>query len=266
MGRHVTCAISVFFLAATAISAHAESPSADEIVSQCYYKNQGKDQHTRLAIALKSGDGKESASEYVRYWKDASGDSDLEEKMVLFTLSPKESRGVNYMRWAYRSTSGKPPEQWVYLPELQTVRRVSQRDPNDMTWGLTDEDFRIRTIEEDEHRLVETRTTPEGTIYVVEFAPKTQSVYSRWVTEFIKSDGWSTCSRKLDKFYDKNDRILKKVSYSWIVLDNTWVWDTVTIENQRDLSVVTYKTLDARVNVGLEDEDFTERRLKRGAP
>ncbi len=268
MGRHIFCVLSVSIVVAAVlpVAALAETPSAEEIVKQCYYKNQGKDQHTRLAIAIKSADGKENASEYTRYWKDAAGEGDLEEKMVLFTLSPKESRGVNYMRWAYRSASGKPPEQWVYLPELQTVRRVSQRDPNDMTWGLTDEDFRIRAIDEDDHQLVETRTTPEGTIYVIQYTPRSPSVYSRWISEFIKPDGWSTCSRRSDKFYDKNDRILKKVSYSWIVLDNTWVWDTVTIENQRDLSVVTYKTLDARVNVGLVDEDFTERRLKRGAP
>lgn len=264
--RIITSGVAIFAAAACSLPVFAQPAEVGDIIKQCYYKNQGKDQHTRLTISIKAADGKESASEYQRYWKDATGEGDLEEKMVLFTTAPKESRGVNYMRWAYRSTSTKPPEQWVYLPELQSVRRVSQRDPSDMTWGLTDEDFRIREMGEDEHRLVDSNQIGRETVYTVEYTPKSSTAYSRWLTEFVKADGWSTCSRRSERFYDKNDRLLKKVDYKWLVLDNAWVWDTVTIDNQQTLSTVVYKTHDARVNVGLSDQEFTERRLKRGAP
>src|SRR3569833_1126549 len=86
--------------------------------------------------------GKRSTSEYRRLWKTYHVRNGAVEKVTLFTESPAETRGGNFMRWAYTTSSGKATDQCVYLPETHMVRRVSQRDPNNMDWGHTDEDLR----------------------------------------------------------------------------------------------------------------------------
>jgi len=250
----------------TAFAAGAAELTGTEIVKHCYYKHQGQDQRTTLAIEIKSPDGKVNSSHYRRLWKDYSSEpGEFEEKMLLYTTAPKEQKGINYMRWAYRSDSEKPPEQWVYLPELQSVRRVSQRDPNDMTWGLTDEDFRVRLLEEDDHVLLSSEEQEGKQVYMVESRPRGESVYSRWLTRYATPGGWDDCTREEVKYYDKNDKLLKRVTYRWRRIGDVWVWDDVTIENNKTLTVVTYRTLDAEVNVGLGDKDFTEREMRRGA-
>lgn len=256
----------VLVLGAASTMAGAAEPTGTEVVKQCYYKHQGQDQKTTLAIEIRNPDGKVNASQYLRLWKDYTGeDGDFEEKMVLYTTAPKEQKGINYMRWSYRSTANKPPEQWVYLPELQTVRRVSQRDPTDMTWGLTDEDFRVRLLDEDDHVLVSSEEQDGRRVYMVESRPRSDSVYSRWLTRFATSGGWDDCTREEVKYYDKADKLLKKVTYRWRRIGDVWVWDDVTIDNNNTLTVVTYRTMEAAVNVGLGDKDFTERELRRGA-
>ncbi|TPW13438.1 MAG: hypothetical protein FD130_1570, partial [Halothiobacillaceae bacterium] len=96
---------------------NAATLSVEEVVSHCQAKPQGRDQRSTLKITMTSRDGNESTSEYVRLWKDYSSVDDLVEKMALFTTSPKESVGLNYLRWAYQPSSDKAPEQWVHLPE-----------------------------------------------------------------------------------------------------------------------------------------------------
>lgn len=265
--RHTKTLITILLITSFAAQpVGAAEPTGTEIVKHCYYKYQGQDQRTTLAIEIKSPDGNVNSSHYRRLWKDYSKEpGEFEEKMLLYTTAPKEQKGINYMRWAYRSDSGKPPEQWVYLPELQSVRRVSQRDPNDMTWGLTDEDFRVRVLEEDDHTLLSSEEEDGKRVYNVESRPRSDSVYTRWVTRFATPDGWDNCTREEVKYYDKADKLLKRVTYRWRRIGDVWVWDDVTIENNKSLNVVTYRTLEAEVNVGLGDKDFTEREMRRGA-
>lgn len=158
-------------LVVTNTVASAATPSAMKIVSQCYYKYAGDDQRSRLTIAISDHNGKVCESEYRRLWKQNDGKDGVTDKVILFTESPTASRGVNFMRWGYPAKSGKPADQWVYLPEMHTVRRISQRDPNSMDWGYTDEDLRIRDLDEDDHRLKQIERSDGQEFYVVESIP-----------------------------------------------------------------------------------------------
>jgi len=140
-------------LLATNTAASAATPSATEIVSHCYYKYAGDDQRSRLTITFSNHNGNVGKTEYRRMWTQSDGKGGVLDKVILFTESPTASRGVNFMRWGYPAKSGKPADQWVYLPEMHMMRRISQRDPNNMDWGYTDEDLRIRDLDEDDHRL-----------------------------------------------------------------------------------------------------------------
>jgi len=257
----------LFSMISTTAVANNTAPqlSVNEIINACYYKNQGKDQSATLEIILKNSEGRVSQGKYLRLWKDYRGKGQLEDKSILYTLTPHEQVGVNFLRWSYISSAQRPAEQWVYLPELRMVRRVAQRDPRDSTWGFTDDDLRIRDFLEDQHSLITTDPRETMTYYTVETRPgNADSIYQKWITRYIKQHDTSHCSTVETIYFDKNDgKKIKSINYTWLIIDNAWVWDEVKVVNVQIGSEVIYRTLEAKVNVGLRDRDFRERKLKR---
>jgi hypothetical protein len=188
------------------------------------------------------------------------------DKVILFTESPSDNRGVNFMRWGFPSKSGKPPDQWVYLPEMHMVRRISQRDPNNMDWGYTDEDLRIRDLDEDDHRLKQIERSNGQEFYVVESIPRHASAYGKRISYFNKTADWQDCAPQRVDYYDKNSELLKQEFITWKRLKTAWIWDTAVMYNVRTKVSVTYRMQEIEVNVGLDDRLFSERQLRRGYP
>lgn len=100
------------------------------------------------------------------------------------------------MRWGYTVKTGKLADQWVYLPELNMVRRISQRDTNNMDWGFTDKDLCIRDLEEDEHRLNAIVLQEGEDFYEVESIPRTEPASAKPPTGKIACLGkWITMTK-----------------------------------------------------------------------
>ena len=247
-------------------SAGAETLSGTDIVRHCYYKYAGDDQRSRLIIVITDQSGKGIKSEYRRFWKNYGGENGIVDKVILFTESPPDSRGVNFMRWAYSVPSGKPADQWVYLPELHMVRRVSQRDPATSDWGYSDEDLRIRDLDEDDHRLKQIERSDDREYYVVESIPRNDSAYGKRITHFNKAADWGDCAPRQVDYYDKDGELLKQEYITWRRINAAWVWDTAVVRNVRTKITATYQMMETEVNVGLDDRLFTERQLRRGRP
>ena len=240
--------------------------SGEEIVRHCDNKYAGKDQRSRLIIELSSQGGEAASSEYLRLWKNYQGKDGIEDKVILFAISPLDVRGVNFMRWGYTAKTGKLADQWVYLPELTMVRRVSQRDPNSLSWGYTDEDLRIRDPGEDEHSFLNITVDSGQEFYVVESVPRGESSYSKWETYYYKTEDWQDCAPRRVDYYDKSGEVIKQQIITWKRQKGAWVWDTAVMYNLRDKISATYRMLDTEVDVGLPDRIFTERQLQRGYP
>lgn len=260
-----TIAFAFAFVGIAAL-AHGTEFNGDEIVKHCYYKYGGEDQRSHLVIVITDKNGKGAKSEYLRLWKNYNGKDGIVDKVMLFAESPLDIRGVNFMRWGYTSKSGKQPDQWVYMPEMNMVRRISQRDPKNMDWGYTDEDLRIRDLDEDEHRFKEIAHEEGEDFYVVESIPRKESAYSKRITRFIKTADWEDCAPRQVDYYDKSGNLLKQEFITWNRLKGAWAWDTAVMYNVRDNTSVTYQMQNTEVNVGLPDHIFNERQLRRGYP
>ncbi len=254
--------LAILVLAPTAW-ADTAALSGTEIVQHCYYKYAGDDQRSHLLIALTDENGKKVKSEYLRLWKDYGGKDGVVDKVILFTTYPPDNKGVNFMRWGYTDPA-KLADQWVYLPEMRMVRRVSQRDPKNMDWGFTDDDLRIRALDEDEHRRVQDTSQESEDFYVVESTPKHDLVYSKRVNWFKKADNWENCLQRRVDYYDKQGALVKKQFMKWEKIGEAWVWRTVVVRNLLSSVSAVYDMLDVDVNVGLDDAVFSERTLRRG--
>lgn len=246
----------------------AAQPSGAEIVKQCDIDtNPGKDQRSTLTVILRDASGNEKKNVYKRYWKDAEGKDQVFDKMMLFTQFPPDAEGTGFMRWGYLPEAGKNADQWLFLPSLNTIRRVSVRDPGDSFLGsdLTYEDISFRAADQDEHELLREETEAGDTYYVVESRPKeADPLYGKRIAWYQKSADPADCNKSRIEYYDTRGALLKTQTLTWQQVDDAWVWDTVEVNNVRTGHASVFRVTDVEVNVGLRDRLFSERTLRRG--
>ncbi len=238
---------------------------ADEIVRLCDYKSPGQDQRSMLEISLINAANAEKKSIYRRLWKDSSNEGELFDKMVLYTVFPPEGEGTGFLRWGYKANSGKAPDQWLYLPSMKKIRRVSVRDPGDSFLGsdLSYGDIDDRSISADQHELVSDLITDE--FFVVDSRPVAEpKLYSKRRSWYKKGQSWADCHRVKTEFYDKSEDLLKVQELSWQAVSGAWAWDVVTVRNIQTGHSSIFKVYDVEFNVNLSDRLFTERELRRG--
>lgn len=69
--------------------------------------------------------------------------------------------------------------------------------------------------------------------------------------------------RQVD-YYDKNGELIKQQLTVWNNLNGARVWGTSTMYDVRNNASATYHLQNTEVNVGLPDQIFTERQIRRG--
>jgi len=248
----------------TVSAASAATLSVDEVVEQCYYKYAGDDQRSLMQITLKAAGGKPQVSEYTRLWKNYNGKDGIVDKVLLFTDKPLKDKGLAFMRWGHTGASGKTTEQWIYLPDLRKVRRITPRDPETKEWIIKDEDLRLREPHEDHHTLLGEKSSDGKPYYVVEFKPSNDPVYSKRTFWFSKSKNSDECSLHKVDFYDKRGEQTKQQFIEWRREGKAWLWDKVTIEDTNSDAYIHYDMKKVEVNVGLDDTLFTQRSMLKG--
>lgn len=258
--------LAVALALSTAPICVAAEPTVEEVVKNCYYKYAGDDQRSVMTAILRDQNGDEQNYEFVRVWKDYSGEGDLVDKVVIYTLKPLSQRDIAFMRWGYTLDSGKEAEQWVYLPETRMVRRLVKRDPEkNGDWGLNDEELRIRGYEEDEHTYLGVKVFEQKQFYVVESQPKSSDPeYSKLVYWYRKTDDWDSCVEGRRDYYDNQGLLAKSQFTKWDKIGDAWIWRSAVVKNAKTNTTVVYKMRDVEVNVGLDDSDFSKRSLKLG--
>ncbi len=258
----------VFVLALGPAPLLAESLDANTIIQRCDLETPlGKDQRSRMIVTLRDAEGNEKQRVYRRYWKDAGGKNGILDKMVLFTEKPLDARGTGFMRWNYLPELHKNAEQWLYLPALKTIRRVSVRDPGDSFLGsdMTYFDIDIHLPEDDKHRILRQEEKNGRPVYVIETIPdRSPHLYSKMISWYETGDSWSDCNKTRIEYYDASGALLKVQKMSWQKVDGAWVWDEARVENLQTGHSSSFQIRDVEIDVGLRDRLFTERTLKRG--
>ncbi len=244
-----------------------EEIEVEKIVQSCEYKNPGNDQRSILTIELIDKDDNQRKNVYRRFWKNQMGEGGIADKMVLFTEFPPDAKGTGFMRWGYAAGEKKMADQWLYLPHLRKVRRVSVRDPGDSFLGsdLTYGDIEDRSIVDDNYELLGADAKNGIELYQVKIKPKEQgALYSKKISWYKKGSTWESCVRVKTDYYDRQGNILKKQKLTWQKVSEAWVWDRVVVENVQTDHKSIFTIKDVSVNVGVSSRIFTERALKKG--
>jgi len=252
------------------IDASAGVLTGEKLIESCGYKFPGKDQTSTFTVTLEDAAGNQKKSVYLRYWKDYAGEKQVAEKMMLFSTFPPDSKGGAFMRTAYTPESEKVAEQWIYLPVLRKIRRVTIRDPGDrfLNSDLTYQDVSYRGIGADEHVYIGKEDLDGASLYKVESVPKSQGeIYSKrlfWIEKGEGVVGWDECVVKKIAYFDTKGVLLKEQLLDWQRVDGAWMWDRVVVTDVQEEHKSVFEMSDVSVDSGLSNRQFSKRAMKSG--
>ncbi|MCD4820363.1 MAG: outer membrane lipoprotein-sorting protein [Candidatus Cloacimonetes bacterium] len=256
MKRFIVTIMAVLIITATLA---AQEITGLQIIENVYNRPTGQDQEGDLTMSLINSRGDERVREIKQFLKDF-GDM---EKKIMFFKSPADVRNTSFMNWSYDSEE-KDDDQWIYLPALKKVKRISSDSKSDYFMGsdFTYDDLGDRHPSSDTHKLLREETIDGENCYVVESIPKEEEyMYSKTITWIIK-DKWIG---KKKEFYDEDEDLLKTLTVK-------------EVEKIKDYFVITYSEMhntqkdhktkmvlkNVSIDSGISDNKFTERMMKRG--
>jgi outer membrane lipoprotein-sorting protein len=236
-----------------------EKITGRKIIENVYYRPTGDDATSDLTMTLINSRGDERVREIQQFSKDYG----KEEKSIMFFLSPADVRNTSFMNWSY-DEEGRDDDQWIYLPALKKVKRISSDSKSDYFMGsdFTYDDLGDRHPSEDTHKLLREEKINGEDCYVVESIPKEEDyMYSKTVT-WVSKDKWIGLKKE---FYDEDGDHLKNLTVEkYDKIDGFWVILHSEMHNiQKDHKTI-MKLKNVKLNTGIDEGMFTERMMKRG--
>jgi outer membrane lipoprotein-sorting protein len=251
------------FLLHPAASFSKANPTGKEIMEKVDQRDEGEDQVSRSVQQLINDRGQKRLRDSIRIKKNYKGKNGFDAKTIIFMKSPPQVKGTAVLMWSYLKKD-KDDDQWLYLPALRKVRRLSASDKEDSFMGtdFTYDDMGDRKVKEDRHRLLKSEVLKGKDCYVVVSVPKDKGyMYSKKVSWIVKGK-WLPLKVE---FYDRKKRRLKTQTFSrWKKIKAVWTVGKIEMSNHLTGHRTILDTKQVKVNVGVPDATFKERTLKKG--
>ena len=101
-----------------------------QVIENVYNRPTGDDQTADLTMTLVNSRGDERVRIINQFLKDFG----KTEKKIMFFVSPADVHNTSFMNWSY-DEAGKDDDQWIYLPALKKVKRISSDSKSDYFMG-----------------------------------------------------------------------------------------------------------------------------------
>jgi len=244
----------------------AEPLTADEVVARVNAVDDGQFLTRKLKMELTDKRGKARERETITYRKYYGNDM----RTVLFYLSPANVRNTGFLIWDYEAHAADD-DQWLYLPALRKVRRISSADRGDAFLGT---DFSYEDIKldgkwdvSDYNFSLMTGESIDGiAAYKLSAIPKTAAIakelgYGK--TEFwVDKSNWMVL--KVD-FWNVKQNPLKTMIVEGIrQVDGIWTRSGLHILNHKTGHQTQFTFSDIDYKTPVKNSWFTKRALSRG--
>jgi len=180
--------------------------------------------------------------------------------MIIFD-QPRDIAGTAMLTYAHIL---EPDEQWMYLPALKRVKRISSVNKSGPFMGseFAFEDFSSQEVGKYSYVWLRDEACGDRTCHVVERRPLYEhSGYTRMISWIDTTDYQS---RKVD-FYDRKDTLLKSLIFSdyRLYLDQYWRAHDLYMENHVTQKTTRLTWENYVFQSGLTEKDFNQNSLKR---
>jgi len=245
------------------------SSSADdayEVMLNNYNVYGGDDSKSVMTMVLVNKNNKKRIREVI-FWTLEKRDED---KSLMYFLSPAADKGTAFLTWEHKE---KDDDQWLYLPVLKKVKRISAGDKHKSFMGT---DFSYNDLapphpDEFVHKLIKDETIDGSNCYVIESIHKTYTDDSAYTKKkkyqyarqlsWIRKDNYLLVKAEM---FDKKGRSFKVFLASDIKqIDGVWTAMHLGMKNVKTGHKTILTMKDIRYNIGLNDGFFTTRELEK---
>ena len=255
----------LLLIALLPIATAAQSPEEEkglEISQEADRRDQGfGDSAAVLEMILKNASGQTSTRELRLNTLEVADEGDGD-KVLSVIESPPDVRGTALLTYTH---IGEPDDQWLYLPALKRVKRISSANKSGPFLGseFAYEDLASQEVAKYTHRYLRDEPCGEGLqCFVIERVPVYKdSGYTRQLT-WIDHDEYRFW--KVD-FYDRKNDLLKTLTFSDYrqYLDQYWRALILDMHNHQTGKSTRLSYTDLRFRIGLTEADFTRNALRR---
>jgi len=252
----------MLFLFLFPLVAIAESPQEKglAIAKEADLRDKGfLDFTANMRMILKNKHGQESTREIRLRTLEVEGDGD---KSLTIFDTPKDVKGTALLTFTHKVGDD---DQWLYLPALKRVKRISSRNKSGSFMGseFAYEDITSQEVEKYTYKWLRDEACDGQECFMLEYYPvdKKNSGYSRQIAWIDKEE-----YRVLKvEFYDRKDSHLKTlVSEGYKkYLEKYWRPDNMNMVNHQNGKSTELIFSNYEFQTGLEDSDFNQNSLKR---
>jgi len=264
-----TVLILLILLCSTTLAAQEDNqvlPTGSEITKRINARDEGESVTRTLIMELIDRRGKKRLRE-TRGFRKYYGD---EKRTVLFYTSPKNVKDTAFLTIDYAEPD-KDDDQWLYLPALRKVRRISASNRGDYFLGtdFTYEDIKKETkvdIKDYKRTTIGEEEIDGHKCYIVEGVPVDEKTakelgYSK-AQQWVDVEIWITRKAIM---WDIKGNLLKTVQFSDIrKVQDIWTIHQMDAENHKTGHSTRFIFKDVDYQSEVKDELFTEQALRRG--
>jgi len=216
------------------------------------------DSYAEMKMVLRNRHGKESVRQIRVTNLEMDGDGD---KGLTVFDTPRDVKGTAFLSYSH---SLVPDEQWIFLPALKRVKRISSSNKSGPFMGseFAYEDISSFEVPKYSYKYLRDEMLDGMDCFVLELRP--QYKHSGYTKSHIWMDKAEYRIQKID-FYDRKDSLLKIQRFTdyKLYLDKYWRAHTQTMENQQNGKSTTLYWSDFQFKTGLTEKDFEKNDLKR---
>ncbi|AAZ25450.1 MULTISPECIES: outer membrane lipoprotein-sorting protein [Colwellia] len=217
-----------------------------------------QDSTADMLMLLRNKQGQESIREIKMKSLEVLDDGD---KSLTIFNKPRDVKGTAFLSFSHPIASD---EQWLFLPALKRVKRISSRNKSGPFMGseFAFEDLSSFEVEKYTYKFLgEEELNGLKTFKVEQYPADENSGYTRRIV-WIDTEEYRV--HKID-FYDRKDSLLKTLSFKGYkqYLAKHWRADIQEMINHQNGKSTELKWTNYAFKTGLSDSDFNRNSLKR---
>lgn len=256
---------AMLIITSQSIMANTQLPTGEQVVKNINARNEGISQSRNLKMILTDKRGKERIRETISYRK-YFGD---EKRTVIHYLTPRNVKKTAFLTFDYPDAD-KDNDQWLYLPAMRKVRRISASDRGDYFLGtdFTYEDIKKEskvTLEDYTRKTLREEVLNGNPTYVIEATPVNADVADKLgygkVIQWVDKNIWMT---RKSEFYDTRGKLLKTTLFKDIKqVDSIWSAHRLEVDNHKTGHKTVFVFTDVIYDKEVRDDFFTQRAIRR---
>ncbi|MGR9100763.1 MAG: outer membrane lipoprotein-sorting protein [Gammaproteobacteria bacterium] len=230
-----------------------------EIITEADRRDTGfGDSRAVLKMILKNRHGDETTRSLEIKTLEVIGDGD---KSLSVFDNPRDVKGTAFLSFTHAL---EPDDQWLYLPALKRVKRISSSNKSGPFLGseFAFEDLTSFEVPKYKYKYLRDEAVDGRDCFVIELFP--QYEHSGYVREIAWVDKERYIILKID-YYDRKNDLLKTLEYKGYrqYLDRYWRADEMLMTNHQTGKSTALVWENYRFRAGLTDRDFDRNSLKR---